>query len=286
MRRVSKALRSDLKKCEDIIKNNSKTFYKAFGMLKSKTDREAIYAIYAYCRVVDDAIDEYEDLNLLNSYKEKLDNLKKGQIPDDYIFRSLSYVFETYYPKDYDYAPYEGLICGQRQDFEFVQPKTLQSLLDYCYLVAGVVGEMLSYVLAPKDALKDVRKVAIDLGEAMQITNILRDIGEDKNRGRIYIPEDVMQTFNYSKRDLEAEVVNDNFKSMFEYLANYAQEKYKVALASLDLFKRDARKPLMLASLMYEAILNTVRQNDYDVFKKRSVVPDSIKKEIIKKVYR
>ncbi|WIF88474.2 phytoene/squalene synthase family protein [Acholeplasma laidlawii] len=286
MMKLSKQLKSDFNKCELIIKENSKTFYKAFSMLKAKQDRQAIYAIYAYCRVVDDAIDEYKDIDLLNSYESKLMDMIKGDTPTDFIFRSLNEVIKHYYPKAYDFKPYFDLIEGQRQDFLFTQPKTLDDLLKYCYHVAGVVGEMLSYVLAPKSVIGELKLVARNLGEAMQITNILRDIGEDRKRKRIYIPLDVMHQFNYTQKDLELGVVNHGFIEMFEYLANYAHKKYEIALEKLHLFKPDARKPLLLASKMYEEIISTIRSNNYDVYNIRSVVSDERKKEIVLSIYK
>lgn len=286
MMKLSKQLKSDFNKCELIIKENSKTFYKAFSMLKAKQDRQAIYAIYAYCRVVDDAIDEYKDIDLLNSYESKLMDMIKGDVPTDFIFRSLNEVIKHYYPKAYDFKPYFDLIEGQRQDFLFTQPKTLDDLLKYCYHVAGVVGEMLSYVLAPKSVIGELKLVARNLGEAMQITNILRDIGEDRKRKRIYIPLDVMHQFNYTQKDLELGVVNHGFIQMFEYLANYAHKKYEIALEKLHLFKPDARKPLLLASKMYEEIIPTIRSNNYDVYNIRSVVSDERKKEIVLSIYK
>lgn len=286
MMKLSKQLKSDFNKCEVIIKENSKTFYKAFSMLKAKQDRQAIYAIYAYCRVVDDAIDEYKDIDLLNSYESKLMDMIKGDAPTDFIFRSLNEVIKHYYPKAYDFKPYFDLIEGQRQDFLFTQPKTLDDLLKYCYHVAGVVGEMLSYVLAPKSVIGELKLVARNLGEAMQITNILRDIGEDRKRKRIYIPLDVMHQFNYTQKDLELGVVNHGFIQMFEYLANYAHKKYEIALEKLHLFKPDARKPLLLASKMYEEIIPTIRSNNYDVYNIRSVVSDERKKEIVLSIYK
>ncbi|MBG0762815.1 squalene/phytoene synthase family protein [Acholeplasma laidlawii] len=286
MMKLSKQLKSDFNKCELIIKENSKTFYKAFSMLKAKQDRQAIYAIYAYCRVVDDAIDEYKDIDLLNSYESKLMDMIKGDVPTDFIFRSLNEVIKHYYPKAYDFKPYFDLIEGQRQDFLFTQPKTLDDLLKYCYHVAGVVGEMLSYVLAPKSVIGELKLVARNLGEAMQITNILRDIGEDRKRKRIYIPLDVMHQFNYTQKDLELGVVNHGFIEMFEYLANYAHKKYEIALEKLHLFKPDARKPLLLASKMYEEIIHTIRLNNYDVYNIRSVVSDERKREIVSSIYK
>lgn len=286
MMKLSKQLKSDFNKCELIIKENSKTFYKAFSMLKAKQDRQAIYAIYAYCRVVDDAIDEYKDIDLLNSYESKLMDMIKGDAPTDFIFRSLNEVIKHYYPKAYDFKPYFDLIEGQRQDFLFTQPKTLDDLLKYCYHVAGVVGEMLSYVLAPKSVIGELKLVARNLGEAMQITNILRDIGEDRKRKRIYIPLDVMHQFNYTQKDLELGVVNHGFIQMFEYLANYAHKKYEIALEKIHLFKPDARKPLLLASKMYEEIIPTIRSNNYDVYNIRSVVSDERKKEIVLSIYK
>src|SRR5690554_413923 len=285
MMHLTKQQKKDFKQCEAVIKKHSKTFYKAFSMLGSLQDRQAIYAIYAYCRVVDDAIDEYKDIELLESYQIKLDNLKKGRTPDDFIFRSLKLVIDYYYPTDYDFKPYYGLIRGQKKDFIFTQPQTLDSLLDYCYDVAGVVGEMLSYILAPKSSVEALKYVAIDLGEAMQLTNILRDIGEDLKRQRIYIPQALMEKHQYSENDLKAGIINDQFKVLFDELASYAHKKYQKGLNKISLFKPDARKPLILATKLYEAILYTIVENGYDVFSKRNVVSNKDKKDIITKVY-
>src|SRR5690554_3370438 len=125
MMKLSKQLKSDFNKCEAIIKENSKTFYKAFSMLKSKQDRQAIYAIYAYCRVVDDAIDEYKDIDLLNSYEAKLMNMIKGNPPTDFIFRSLNEVIKYYYPKDYDFKPYFDLMKARDKTSCLYNPKHL-----------------------------------------------------------------------------------------------------------------------------------------------------------------
>ncbi len=275
----------DFNQCKKLIMENSKTFYKAFSMLKNSLDRKAIYAVYAYCRVVDDSIDEYKDLNLLKSYEDKLKNYQTSGITDDYIFRSLDVVFKNYYPKDYQFEPYYDLIEGQRQDYQFKQPETMDDLLKYCYLVAGVVGEMLSYILSPKENHHEVKVVAKELGEAMQITNILRDIGEDLKRGRIYVPKDLMKKHGVSEIDLKDGVINPNFINLFEELAVFATTQYDKALSKINLFKEDARIPLAAASYLYREIIETIRKNDYQVFLKRQVVSKERKEEIVKNIY-
>lgn len=275
----------DFNQCKRLIMENSKTFYKAFSMLKNSLDRKAIYAVYAYCRVVDDSIDEYKDLNLLKSYEDKLKNYQTNGITDDFIFRSLDVVFKHYYPKNYQFEPYFDLIEGQRQDYEFKQPDTMDDLLKYCYLVAGVVGEMLSYILSPKENHEEVKVVAKELGEAMQITNILRDIGEDLKRGRIYIPKDLMKKHGVLERDLKEGNISKNFINLFEELAVFATNQYDKALSKIDLFKEDARIPLYAASMLYREIIETIRNNAYQVFSKRQVVSKERKEEIIKNIY-
>jgi phytoene synthase len=182
------SLKDDYKYCESIIKENSKTFYKAFSLLK-KEKANAIYAVYAYCRVTDDSIDIYNSPERLQVLEEKLKDFEKGKVPDEPLWRALKDIFEKY---NMNINPFYEMIQGQKMDINYSQPKTQDDLTNYCYYVAGTVGKMILPIIVSEK----INKINIDkikLGEAMQITNILRDIGEDFDNGRIYIPQTIME---------------------------------------------------------------------------------------------
>jgi phytoene synthase len=116
----------------------------------------------------------------------------------------------------------------------------------------------------------------------MQITNILRDIGEDYERGRVYLPTDLLKQANYSNEQLSHGIINSEFINMFEHLAKKAENYYKRALADLYLFPNDVKVPLGLAIILYREIIQVCRENKYDVFTKKNFVTDDRKEELIK----
>ena len=258
---------SDYLYCEDIIKRHSKSFYFAFSNLP-RQKAQAVYAVYAFCRLADDyadVLDSKEDLIIL---EDSLKKLTLGYPPDTYIFRALSDTFNSY---NIDIAPFYDMIKGQLSDFNFVQPISIEDLSDYSYYVAGSVGLMLLPIIATKNQaiLKDVAK---SLGEAMQITNILRDIGEDYDSGRIYLPKDLLDMYPDARNSLTTKVVNDDFIKCFEHLAKIAEEKYSFFFKNLHLFDEDSRKSVAKSALYYGEILNVIRKNDYDCLSKRQYV--------------
>lgn len=273
------SIKEDYKYCQDIIKDNSKTFYKAFSLLK-KEKANAIYAVYAYCRVVDDSIDVYDSPEKLKKLEKKLIDFEKGVIPNEPLWRALKDVFERY---NMDISPFYEMIEGQKMDINYSQPKTQGELLNYCYYVAGTVGKMLLPILASKN-IDSINADQIKLGEAMQITNILRDIGEDFKNGRIYIPIEIMKKYEYTENDLKNKIINDNFKKMWDFEAEKAQEMYDDFYKFIDLFDDDSKKPVIASAKLYNAILDAVRKNNYDCLTKKNYVTNLEKMKIISKI--
>lgn len=268
---------------EQIIKKNSASFYAAFSKISDKHRRRGVFSVYAYCRYVDDLIDENNDLDQLLAYKSKLDDFVKGYPVGGFRWRTLKDTATRFYPVDYDYQPYYEMIEGQEFDAHPVRMETIDQLLQYCDLVAGSVGKMLLPILAPK-ATVDLKPFAIALGRAFQLTNILRDIGEDYRRDRVYLPKSLMNAHHYSLSDLQQSLINNSFIAMWEELATLAERYYQQALPMLIHFPEDSRWPLKGALLVYRAILEVIRHQQYTVMKKKHFVPDDQKMAILRQL--
>jgi phytoene synthase len=268
---------------EQIIKKNSASFYAAFSTIQDKHRRQGIFSIYAFCRHVDDLIDEKKDINQLHDYKSQLDDFVKGQPVQGFRWRTLKDTAKRFYPLDYDFQPYYEMIEGQEFDSHPVRIETLDQLLHYCDLVAGSVGKMLLPLLAPKATI-DLTPFAIALGRGFQLTNILRDIGEDYRRDRVYLPKSLMNNHGYSLSDLNESMINPSLIAIWEELASLAERYYQQALAMLIDFPEDSRWPIKGALLVYRAILNVVRKNQYTVMKTKHFVPYEEKIAILKHI--
>ena len=172
------------------------------------------------------------------------------------------------------------MIKGQRMDLAHHGFQSLDDLLHYCYFVASSVGLMLTPILATKNHQK-LNEFAVRLGYAMQITNILRDVGEDYQRKRIYLPKDLMRKYKYSENDLSHGLVNESFVNLFEHLAKIAENDFQYALDHIHLFDKEAQVPLALAIVLYQAIIQACRDEKYDVFTKKNFVSDEKKQDLI-----
>lgn len=268
--------KEDFEYCEQIIKEHSKSFYAAFSTLP-KQKAMSVYAIYAFCRRADDIVDEAFDSKRLSRLKEDLNRFEKGEVRDHPVWRALKVVFETY---EMDIAPFYDMITGQEKDLSFTQPQTQADLEEYSYYVAGSVGLMLLPLLT--DTPKKFQKEAIALGVAMQITNILRDIGEDLENGRIYLPQEVMDTHDYTTDMLENKTINEAFIALWEYEAKIAEAYYEQSLNLVYNMNEEAKKPLLLSLSFYKEIINAVRANGYQCFDQRNVVGKRRKLELLK----
>ena len=267
-----KQMQADFYYCETIIKKHSKSFYFAFSKLPSEKAK-AVYAIYAFCRTADDCADgndtPMDKHQALKQLKKELDLFRDHDEKDKPLWRALRQVFNKY---EMDIKPFYDQLTGQSMDIDFAIPKTLQELEKYSYYVAGSVGLMLLPVIASKSST-DLHPAAIDLGIAMQITNILRDVGEDfHKKNRIYLPKDELNHFQYTQNDLRNGITNVKFINLWEKLAVRAESLYNNFLLSIDQFDADSRKPVYLSAQVYRGILDAVRNNDYKCLSKRNYV--------------
>ncbi|MFZ0445343.1 MAG: phytoene/squalene synthase family protein [Bacillus sp. (in: firmicutes)] len=265
-------IEADFLYCENIIRKHSVRFYRAFSRLPHEKSN-AVYAIYAFCRMADDCVDEntssIDKQRELNQLHSELDLFSKKQELDLPLWRALRHVFNQY---EMDLQLFYDQLKGQRMDINFTPPKTMLELEKYSYYVAGSVGLMLLPIIA-SESWRTLKQPAIDLGIAMQITNILRDIGEDfQEKKRIYLPEMELRRYQYYVEDLNAGIINKSFISLWESLASRAEELYENFYTHVRKFDRDSQVPVYLSALAYRRILNSVRKNDYDCLSKRNYI--------------
>ncbi|WP_110114328.1 phytoene/squalene synthase family protein [Bacillus sp. CGMCC 1.16541] len=269
------------KYCEQIIAANSKTFYKAFSMLPAEK-RKAVWAVYAFCRKVDDIVDEgVNPLVELEEFECQFTDFKKQAVHlEEPMWIALHDVFSRF---EMNVKAFDDMIKGQRMDLTKKEYETLHEVKYYSYHVASTVGLMLLPILAPENH-KMLEEDAIALGIAMQLTNILRDIGEDLQRERIYVPEELMNQYGYTKEMMKEKVINDSFIHLWEHMAQEAELLYEKGLSTLHHYPFSSRMPLKGAAYLYRAILDTIRKEQYQVFETKHYVTSEQKKQIISSI--
>ena len=271
--------------CENIIKESSATFYKAFSAL-DEDKANAVYAVYAFCRTADDAIDVHDDIEKLNALETGIRRVFDGDIPDDLMFQALAETLKRF-PNSIE--PYLDLIDGMRDDFNKKPIETDEDFDAYCYKAASTVGLMLIPILASEQYKADsnkLKEVAIELGKAMQITNILRDVKEDLINQRVYFPSKVLQAQNVNLETLRTGIVTPEYKSMVEQYMTVAEEKYAYFYDHAGLFDEDARVQTVVASKFYEGILQEIRKASYNNLTKRHYVSKLRKRRLYKQALK
>lgn len=265
-------LEQDYNYCRRIIQSHSKSFYYSFLQLP-EDKANAVFAIYTFCRYADDSVDNATSTseqfaNLLQVEKE-LDLFVAGCEIDHPLWRALRDVFHRY---DMELQPFYDQLTGQRKDIYFNQPQSIEQVEKYGYYVAGSVGLMLLPIIATR-MHKYLQCAATRLGIAMQLTNILRDIGEDyQERGRVYLPKDLMEQKGYTESNIATSTINKDFIDIWEKLAERAERLYDLVLEEIQYFDEDSRLPVGLSAKVYRGILSSVRDNDYDCFHTRNYV--------------
>ncbi len=248
----------------------SKSFYFATRFFPDELARAA-HAVYWFCRHTDDLVDECDSVEQgrmdLEEWSDALTRaLTTGRSTHPVLSVFAQTVRDYRIPHQY---PLE-LIEGMRMDLNGMRYKTFGELRQFCYRVASVVGLMMSHVIGFEGKALGH---AVDLGIAMQLTNILRDVGEDLERGRIYFPQEDMERFGYSERDLCARLRNDAFRSLMRFQVARAREYYESAMPGIPLLDKRGRFAVRVAADVYAAILKRIEKSDYDVFDRRAVVP-------------
>jgi phytoene synthase len=262
----------------------AKTFYLG-TLLLPPAKRRAIWAIYVWCRRTDELMDSASAqmlpaetlLERLAAWEERTRDLFAGRATDD-LGRVMVDTIERF-PQPLQ--AYLDMIEGQRMDVLRHRYGSFAELQLYCYRVAGTVGLMTqevmgvdaAYTSAPWSERPDTSEAAVALGIANQLTNILRDVGEDRGRGRIYLPQEDLNRFGYSEEDLMAGRLNDNWQALMRFQLARAREWFARSEAGVRWLAPDARWPVWASLRLYRGILDVIERLDYDVFNHRAFVP-------------
>ncbi|MFU8860009.1 MAG: phytoene/squalene synthase family protein [Cyclonatronaceae bacterium] len=284
-------LRLAYQHCRKITREHAKTFYMATRFLPTKKQR-SIFAVYALCRYLDDLVDEAEDLlrqkkinaneilERVEIWKQNLKDTYEGKVNDHPILVALSDTLESYHiPIE---LPFE-LIEGVSMDLTKNRYETFDELYDYSYKVASVVGLMTSEIFGYSN--RNALQHAVDLGIAMQLTNILRDISEDLEKGRIYLPREDLDRFNITEENLFERKVDDKFREFMQFQIGRARYYYESSDAGIPMLSADSRQPVYLARQNYSKILDRIEELDYQVFKQRAYLSTSEKLAMIPRLW-
>ncbi|MBK6797136.1 MAG: presqualene diphosphate synthase HpnD [Acidobacteria bacterium] len=257
----------------DLARTIQSNFFYSFLFLP-KHKREAIIDVYGFCRAVDDVVDDLEENGSngasenavrlahseLDRWRVELDSLYLGK-PEKPLALKLQRVLERFpMPQEY----FEEMINGCEMDLSKNRYESFEELYQYCYRVAAITGLMSIEIFTYQSP--QTKEYAINLGIALQLTNIIRDIKEDSSRDRIYLPQEDLRRFGYSEEDLFNRVINDNFRKLMEFECKRAQDYYDRAQSLLPEVDRPTLTAAITMGRIYHRLLEQIEQVGYDVF--------------------
>ncbi len=260
--------------CQDKCAASGSSFYYSFLFLPLER-RRAIMALYAFCREVDDVVDECNDPALASTklvwWRQEVSRIYEGQ-PQHPVGLALKEVIKSIH------LPQEQLleiIDGMEMDLTQSRYLDFKGLSLYCYRVASVVGLLSAEVFGYQD--RQTQKYAHDLGMAFQLTNIIRDVGEDARRNRIYIPMDELKQFGVPAADLLNGKYSDNFTALMQYQYERAEKYYEQAFSLLPQVDRKSQRPGLIMAAIYRTVLDEVRRENFQVLHQRISLPPTRK---------
>ncbi|MBN1301408.1 MAG: presqualene diphosphate synthase HpnD [Melioribacteraceae bacterium] len=249
---------------KEISKESRSSFYYAFNLLPSE-QRDAMNTVYAFCRRTDDIVDEETgDTNIkfenLHKWRLELEKGLKGH--SDYtLLNKLSVIINKFnIPLD----PFFELIKGMEMDLQMNRYQSFEDLIQYCYRVASTVGLMCIEIFGYKN--KSTKTYAVNLGLAMQLTNILRDVKKDAMKGRIYLPQNDLKKFNYSESEIFQNEYNENFQTLMCYEGARARKYFEKANNSLNFEDKPSLFPARAMQHIYFKLLQKLEERNYDIY--------------------
>lgn len=257
-----------------ITRSSNSSFYYSFSLLP-RQKREAIHTVYAFCRTTDDIVDEERDeakkMALLQKWRTELEKALRGNSAFPLLNQLSVTATRFHIPVEHFYE----LIRGMEMDLSKTRYRTFEELREYCYLVASSVGLMCRKIFGYRN--ESTREYAINLGIALQLTNILRDIKDDAKRGRIYIPQEDMARFGYTEDDLLNSRYTPQFVELMRFECQRASSYYDLAREALQDEDKRFFFPARIMWSIYAHTLNRIVASDYNVFERRISISKFLK---------
>ena len=252
--------------CQEKSAKSGSSFYYSFLFLPPPK-RRAITALYAFCREVDDVVDECSDAAIARTklawWRNEIADTYTGQ-PHHPVGLALVPVIRDF---DLPLELFGEIIDGMEMDLDQTRYPDFKSLHLYCYRVAGVVGELAAAIFGYQD--RNTLKYAHDLGLAFQLTNIIRDVGEDARRGRIYLPLDELERFGVTPADILNGRETEGFQRLMEFQFERAQSYYRQAMDELPAADRKTQRTGLIMAAIYRTLLDEIRHDGYHVLNQR-----------------
>jgi len=252
--------------CQQKAAQSGSSFYRSFRFLPTAR-RRAITALYAFCREVDDVVDDATDVGVARTklvwWRGQVAAIFGG-VPQHPVAQALQPVVAEFALNE---AQLQAVIDGMAMDLEQQRYLDFAMLERYCDLVAGGVGLMSAEIFGYSNPA--TRAYARDLGLAFQLTNIIRDVGEDACRGRIYLPQDELDRFGVSAADILGARHTPGFVALMRFQVARARAIYARALGALPAADRRAQRPGLIMAATYRALLRAIERNDFQVLDRR-----------------
>ncbi|HZQ62578.1 MAG TPA: presqualene diphosphate synthase HpnD [Casimicrobiaceae bacterium] len=252
--------------CQQKAAQSGSSFYYSFLFLEPER-RRAITALYAFCREVDDVVDEVHEPDVARAklawWRAEVDAMYDGA-PTHPVLRALQPFVSTY---DLAREHLQGVIDGMAMDLERNRYLDFVELERYCNLVAGVVGVLSAHIFGYRD--DGTLAYARDLGIAFQLTNVIRDVGEDARRDRIYLPQADLARFGVTAADILRGQGGAAFEALMAFEVQRAREWYARALGELPAIDRASQRPGLIMAAIYRTLLDEIERDDYAVLNQR-----------------
>ena len=252
--------------CQRKAAQSGSSFYYSFLFLPVER-RRAITALYAFCREVDDIADDVTDVGIartkLSWWRTEVANLFEGH-PQHPVTRALEPFAKRY---GLDAARMNEIIDGMEMDLAYHRYPDFDSLERYCHSVAGVVGQLSASIFGYANAA--TLEYAEALGIAFQLTNIIRDVGEDARRDRVYLPADELAKFGLAAEDIVARRGGESFRRFMQFQAERAQSYYDLAFGRLPREDRPSQRAGLIMAAIYRTLLEEIRRDGFQVLEQR-----------------
>jgi phytoene synthase len=274
---ISEFKDQDVEYCRNIVKQYSFNYYNA-SRFYPREIRKAIWIIYAFVRVSDQIVDDptvEKPILKLGQWAQDWIDTYQGQPSDSPVLRAAAHVWQRY---NIPFSYSEDFLAAMAQDLEKPRYETFAELKDYMYGSASVIGLIVSHIVGYRGGDETLRGAKL-LGDAMQLTNFIRDVREDITiRNRIYLANEDMKKFGVNEEDLLELRTTENIRALIKYYIEIAHTWYEEAIPYINFLPHSSRLPIRMAAEIYEDILGQIERNDYDVFTAPQFEPAKLEK--------